>query len=134
DRSRPIAFVPVYVGYEKLIEGSTYIGELTGQQKQKESIFGFFRSLSVLRRHFGEVHVSFGDPILLEDYLAQQLPHWESNEAPDSDHLRTAIGNLGQDIVTRINRSEEHTSELQSRIDLVCRLLLEKKKNTQIVY
>src|SRR2546421_3376987 len=27
-------------------------------------------------------------------------------------------------------RSEEHTSELQSRSDLVCRLLLEKKKNT----
>src|SRR5271163_5106856 len=29
-------------------------------------------------------------------------------------------------------RSEEHTSELQSRSDLVCRLLLEKKKNKQI--
>src|SRR2546421_2152851 len=28
------------------------------------------------------------------------------------------------------DRSEEHTSELQSRSDLVCRLLLEKKKNT----
>src|SRR5699024_11265311 len=28
------------------------------------------------------------------------------------------------------SRSEEHTSELQSRFDLVCRLLLEKKKNT----
>src|SRR5207249_11019791 len=30
---------------------------------------------------------------------------------------------------TLVNRSEEHTSELQSRFDLVCRLLLEKKKN-----
>src|SRR2546421_13012600 len=29
------------------------------------------------------------------------------------------------------SRSEEHTSELQSRSDLVCRLLLEKKKNVQ---
>src|SRR5256712_6875511 len=29
-------------------------------------------------------------------------------------------------------RSEEHTSELQSRSDLVCRLLLEKKKNAQL--
>src|SRR5699024_11473598 len=28
-------------------------------------------------------------------------------------------------------RSEEHTSELQSRFDIVCRLLLEKKKNNQ---
>src|SRR5256884_3712062 len=31
------------------------------------------------------------------------------------------------------NRSEEHTSELQSRLHLVCRLLLEKKKCTQIL-
>src|SRR5438105_6592764 len=30
----------------------------------------------------------------------------------------------------RLTRSEEHTSELQSRVDLVCRLLLEKKKKT----
>src|SRR5690349_22064084 len=33
----------------------------------------------------------------------------------------------------RAGRSEEHTSELQSRRDLVCRLLLEKKKNTTIM-
>src|SRR5438034_4878874 len=31
---------------------------------------------------------------------------------------------------TFVRRSEEHTSELQSHSDLVCRLLLEKKKNT----
>src|SRR3989449_4887205 len=31
--------------------------------------------------------------------------------------------------LTPIQRSEEHTSELQSRLHLVCRLLLEKKKN-----
>src|SRR2546429_6231329 len=33
--------------------------------------------------------------------------------------------------VRRALRSEEHTSELQSRLHLVCRLLLEKKKNIQ---
>src|SRR2546429_3816711 len=38
-----------------------------------------------------------------------------------------AIG-IGQEIVCDGNRSEEHTSELQSRLHLVCRLLLEKKK------
>src|SRR5260221_3093242 len=31
-----------------------------------------------------------------------------------------------------LGRSEEHTSELQSHSDLVCRLLLEKKKNDQV--
>src|SRR2546429_4048258 len=32
-----------------------------------------------------------------------------------------------------IRRSEEHTSELQSRLHLVCRLLLEKKKNMMLI-
>src|SRR2546422_5829623 len=33
------------------------------------------------------------------------------------------------DVLRQLQRSEEHTSELQSRLHLVCRLLLEKKKN-----
>src|SRR5690349_22767727 len=37
-------------------------------------------------------------------------------------------------LVLIYQRSEEHTSELQSRRDLVCRLLLEKKKNKSILY
>src|SRR5216683_7250703 len=39
----------------------------------------------------------------------------------------------GTAFFVRPDRSEEHTSELQSRSDIVCRLLLEKKKNNQIV-
>src|SRR5690349_23244079 len=36
---------------------------------------------------------------------------------------------IRHDVDDKLERSEEHTSELQSRRDLVCRLLLEKKKN-----
>src|SRR6266511_1279729 len=42
---------------------------------------------------------------------------------------RAARGARSQPDGTRPTRSEEHTSELQSRENLVCRLLLEKKKN-----
>src|SRR5205809_5396502 len=45
------------------------------------------------------------------------------------DHARRVADLRGQDIRRR-RRSEEHTSELQSRLHLVCRLLLEKKKKT----
>src|SRR5437868_9657474 len=41
------------------------------------------------------------------------------------------LGGDHQTLYTALQRSEEHTSELQSRFDLVCRLLLEKKKNTR---
>src|SRR2546430_12414706 len=40
----------------------------------------------------------------------------------------------GHSTSVRVGRSEEHTSELQSQSNLVCRLLLEKKKNTLISF
>src|SRR2546422_7588573 len=45
------------------------------------------------------------------------------------DRTRPAPGTGYVDPIPGILRSEEHTSELQSRLHLVCRLLLEKKKN-----
>src|SRR2546428_5235230 len=46
------------------------------------------------------------------------------------DELLPRANAVGSELVHRHQlRSEEHTSELQSRSDLVCRLLLEKKKN-----
>src|SRR2546422_7730250 len=43
----------------------------------------------------------------------------------------TTCRSLWQTPVAAVRRSEEHTSELQSRLHLVCRLLLEKKKKHQ---
>src|SRR5690349_23069521 len=51
---------------------------------------------------------------------------------PDNGLLALAVERFGGAVeaidIARSARSEEHTSELQSRRDLVCRLLLEKKK------
>src|SRR5690606_41821810 len=49
-------------------------------------------------------------------------PRTRRGAAPAADHRR-----LGADAVDRVARSEEHTSELQSRENVVCRLLPEKK-------
>src|SRR5207249_10309664 len=48
--------------------------------------------------------------------------------AQDETEVDRSADRLGSDGAVYL-RSEEHTSELQSRFDLVCRLLLEKKKN-----
>ena len=37
-RAKPIAFVPTYIGYERLMEGATYVGEMQGKPKEAESI------------------------------------------------------------------------------------------------
>src|SRR5437660_9015806 len=52
-----------------------------------------------------------------------------SNWWPSFQWASSCLANTMQPLVWRSRRSEEHTSELQSRGHLVCRLLLEKKKN-----
>src|SRR5699024_11381838 len=58
--------------------------------------------------------------------IAKQLFQRLMSEISDPD---TPDFEKPDSVVSKGSRSEEHTSELQSRFDLVCRLLLEKKKN-----
>src|SRR5207249_6084171 len=55
-------------------------------------------------------------------------PARSGNRAPARAAARAAAANASGVHASTNLRSEEHTSELQSRFDLVCRLLLEKKK------
>src|SRR3712207_8086436 len=59
---------------------------------------------------------------------ARLLDASRSCEAPITELRVRRAGSMRQQVVGRRARSEEHTSELQSRQYLVCRLLLEKKK------
>src|SRR5690606_27791078 len=67
-----------------------------------------------------------GGSVTFNDRPVHRLPRRESKQ------FKAAVRFTSQDSLTvtdlRLTRSEEHTSELQSRENLVCRLLLEKKK------
>src|SRR5437868_12071992 len=65
-------------------------------------------------------------PELEPRHRGQQPTRHELADEPDP--RLAAIPDVGAEVHLQVNfRSEEHTSELQSRFDLVCRLLLEKK-------
>ncbi len=104
DPARPVVFLPVYFGYERIVEGSTYIGELSGKPKEKESVFGLVRTLGKLRERFGKVHVNLGEPIPLADVLDQHEPHWRSLKVDDDTRLPW-VGRAVDDIAGRIMRN-----------------------------
>ena len=108
DPTRPVVFMPVYFGYERIVEGRTYIGELSGRPKEKESVFGVLKaSVSVLRSKFGTVHVNLGEPIVLDDLLDRHHPGWRvAHEADDDSRdswIRGVVDDLGFSIVSGIN-------------------------------
>src|SRR5438876_8861387 len=68
----------------------------------------------------------------VEHRIGPDLPEHEIGLFPDHGGVETC--EHVADVLAAHPRSEEHTSELQSPVHLVCRLLLEKKKKTSSSY
>src|SRR5437868_9959521 len=71
-------------------------------------------------------------PISIRQYDHRQTIVRESHDHVPEAHGFAGVPDRAMAVVIADPRSEEHTSELQSRFDLVCRLLLEKKKDKPI--
>jgi glycerol-3-phosphate O-acyltransferase len=106
---RPVVFQPVYIGYEKLIEGKSYLDELTGQPKQKETIWALLRGvLEVLRSHYGKVTVNFGEPVRMDDVLAATDPEWRAQMQEEKPTwFSDVVDELAQRIQVNINRAAD---------------------------
>jgi glycerol-3-phosphate O-acyltransferase len=103
---RPVVFVPVYFGYERIVEGPTYIGELSGRPKEKESIVGLLRTAGRLRQRFGNVHVNFGEPIYLNQLLDRYAPDWRTTVFDDQNRpswVGALVDELAPTIMRNIN-------------------------------
>jgi glycerol-3-phosphate O-acyltransferase len=124
----PVVFMPVYFGYEKLFEGSSFISELGGAKKRKETLGGLIRSAKSLRENFGKVYVNFGDPIPLEPMLDARNPKWRDNQPNDEERpawISDVIVDLGDSIMGGINAAAAVTP-----ISLLASVLLATPKQS----
>ncbi|OUS24949.1 glycerol-3-phosphate 1-O-acyltransferase [Gammaproteobacteria bacterium 45_16_T64] len=107
-RKRSFVFVPVYFGYERLLEGGTYVGEMHGKKKKNESIFGVIKAFRSIKGTFGKVHVNFGEPIHLEELLDKKFPQWSQDEYLEENPpqwLEEAVNTTGKRIINSINNA-----------------------------
>jgi len=106
---RPVIFQPVYIGYEKLMEGKSYIAELSGRPKEKESLWGLLTGIvGVLRDRYGKVAVSFGQPIKLDEVLDAHASDWRNSDpAQKPAWLGDAVDDLATRIQVEINRAAD---------------------------
>lgn len=107
DSRKPIIFMPVYTGYEKVFEANSYLGELRGEAKKKESIFGIIGTLRSFKKSFGKVNVTIGEPIYLTDFLNEHQPGWQDTDYADCDYrpqwAAETVDKLATKVVTGIN-------------------------------
>ncbi len=108
---RPVLFQPVYIGYEKLLEGASYLDELSGRPKQKESIWEVLWSIpKVLRQNYGQVVVNFGEVIYLNEVLAKHAPQWNGEALGEDEKpawLSATVDALAEHINVGINAAAD---------------------------
>ena len=125
---RPVTLVPVYLGYEHVMEVNTYLRELKGSGKQKESVWGVLKAIRNLR-DYGYGYVNFGEPITLNTYLSQQVPDWKHSihplEVQKPQWLNPLVGSLADHIMQRINQAAALNS-----INLLALCLLATERHT----
>src|SRR2546430_11289579 len=88
-------------------------------------VFFFFSS----RRRHTRFDCDWSSDVCSSDLFVVDTVTDDEGGAPETPGVTTIIGIDGIPWPITVDRSEEHTSELQSQSNLVCRLLLEKKKN-----
>ncbi len=125
-RRRPVAFIPVYIGYEKLLEGKAYQAELSGEDKKSETFFASIRNILRIRGEFGKVYANFGKPVFLNQILDHHSSQWESeayNDHARPDWLRHAVNDTGNRIMANINKAASVNA-----INLVATIMLATTK------
>lgn len=124
---RPVTLVPVYLGYDHVMEVATYHKELSGKKKEKESVWQVFGAIRKLR-NFGQGYVNFGEPINLQNFLKQQAPDWREEVAKDPEQkpswVTPAVNLLANQVMTKINGAAAASS-----VTLTSLVLLASEQN-----
>jgi glycerol-3-phosphate O-acyltransferase len=110
--SRPISFMPVSIGYERLVEERSYVRELSGGEKSKEDVRGLFQAAQVLGDRYGRMNLQFGEPVTLGD-IAKSFDEPGGNSRPSNDdrgvamtpaRRRAMVTRLAYRVMNEINR------------------------------
>ena len=94
------AAIPVYIGYDRVIEEKSYLKELSGATKTPENTAEIIKTSKILRKRFGRVYVNIGEPIVMKSYLeAQEKPI----DQMTIDERQSLYRKIGYEIVLEIN-------------------------------
>jgi glycerol-3-phosphate O-acyltransferase len=69
--SEDLIFVPIFIGYDRVLEESAYLNELEGGQKDPENLFQVIKARKFLKKRYGKVYIKFHDPISINELMWQ---------------------------------------------------------------
>ncbi len=78
-------FVPVFIGYDQIIEENAYLHEIEGGKKEPENLSQVIKARRFLKQRYGKIYINFHDPVSLNDILSdydtalQEMPQKTQN-------------------------------------------------------
>lgn len=105
--AKDVMIVPIYIGYDQIIEEGEYLEEMHGVKNPKGNLFELLKNRNLFSKRYGHIYINFAEPISLKQHLAEA----EGDEPEDPDASQTiATGNLAEKVIQRINRSQVVTA------------------------
>jgi len=101
DLHRDVAIIPVFIGYDRVMEEKSYIEELGGAAKERERASSVIKSRKLLNKRYGRVYVNVGEPIYMHSYLQLQD---KPLDAADTDERRSLYRKISYEVVSEISR------------------------------
>ncbi|MBK8997283.1 MAG: 1-acyl-sn-glycerol-3-phosphate acyltransferase [Myxococcales bacterium] len=99
---RTTYFVPVSIGYERIVEAGSYVHEMAGGEKKKEDATDLLRAPEVLRHRYGRINLQFGQILSLSE-LAQELGT-DLGRISSPAKRRALVTRLGNRVMDEINQ------------------------------
>ena len=103
DPDRNVIIMPVYIGYDHIMEVSTYKKEMAGQKKKKENAWQVLRMIKKLG-NFGRVFVNFGEPINIKKHFDVNLPDWKLRSLTKIE-FNQQVNKISNDVMIGINNA-----------------------------
>jgi glycerol-3-phosphate O-acyltransferase len=98
-----IYFVPVSIGYDRVIETDSYERELTGGEKSKEDAAGLLRTPRLLRHRYGRINIQVGQLLTLRDIRGElDLPDDGALRPAKRRAIVTRLANRAMDEINRV--------------------------------
>ena len=94
-------FVPVYIGYDRIVEEHAYVHEVEGGKKEDENLGQVIRARRFLKKRYGKIYINFHDPISTRDLLADAPVPLDRMAQKD---LNALCRNLGWRIINAIDK------------------------------
>ncbi len=102
ESQRKTFFVPLSIGYERIVETDSFHREVTGGEKRKEDAVSLLRSRGVLRSRYGRINLQVGE-ILTLDQMRSELA-LEPAELRKPAKRRAIVSRLANRVMDEINR------------------------------